>query len=1567
MQKKKKALAWVLVLMMLINFCNITYNHEIVKAESDTKLPIISNAKIEYNDEKGYVEFTAEISDQETGIQSIKYEINPQDLNSDNSEYLYEYGKNENEYFIEGNNDEFKSELVSIKTNAKEKNFVRIRISPDKLNNGINNVIKFVVKDNSGNTLVENSQEKKYMTYVNKSYGPTISNLKIESVPTKAGAAAKNFSEISENKYNNKLTIMKEDFLIKFDIKGTSGIKDIQLCDGNENLVKGMKEASIDKKGDTVSCTFKIEKVFCVNDLSIKVIDENNYVRLQKVKPMIENFGDKIVYENKSVVVSPKYEKCILSSDNKNWVNINGGNLALTIEDLDSGIKSYSVYIKEKKAEDTTYEMKASEEFSEYTTKYEKKVCPENEGAYTYKINTEDNAGNKKTYYYDIYVDQTEPEITCNVASGIQNINSQEWCDINSNIDLDINLKESKSPLKDIVIKANNKNVKIDNKENIIKEQSGKISIPIAPYVNADNNDFSISITVISDSGNSDNWTQTYKVDKDNPRITKVEVTGGSDGTDDVTAITSGVYSNEKITIKVSAEDAGNETGISEVVVSYLEDEERITKKAILTDNGTYDVVLEAAKGESICRSDIIISAYDKMGHKNTQTPAMQNIKNESAGNNFVMQENKLPKLVFDLPDSDSSTIKDGTIWYSKDHELILSATDEESGVKTINVYVNNILIVNNDAFPQIITEEDETNSRGDKQKITYTLSTDNICKYLEMNNAAPEDGKYSLYIEVIDNANNSIIDNTKIFYVDECPPVVSEISFSKRTIDGIEKIDSFSDDTNYKYFFDGEISLNVKVEDEKPSSGLNKVSYKLVYMTQNGNSEVIEKESSITDEIAIIDIPEDFKGIVYIKAYDFVDNPSEEVSTGALVIDAKGPQINISEFEETDLKDKNGDKLFDKDISYDVTITDTESGIKDITSTLKSDENETSTQTVIDQSRRYEVGENLENGWVVTSVDENLVTGVSKKFEITEDVNNYVAEFVARDGALNNSVTTKTETISIDKTAPVIEISFPEGLQSDPSLYNKNCKAEIDITVYERNFDQGLIVADIENTYTNVIPKFNFDETADKYVYKSRIVFTEGDYSINLSGTDMVGHKAIIKFNNTEMETFSTQFSVDETAPVISTNFSSFTAKDSTDKENLFNKEKVATITCTEHNFDSESMNVKVYEKMPGESYEVSQENESGYVVYSEEGWIDDNANPDLHTLTMKFSNDGIYKIEISPKDRAENEGTSEQTAIFEIDTTAPVIVSRNDEIVEPDDTSVLGVYGYENKDDAAPKVEFDDIHFDHIEYSITRFTPEYNGKREISEISSELITAEVDKKEFKLPEFEKDGVYSVDIIAVDKAGNKSTVVQDTYMRMVNTDVLAYIEDSHPATDNTMGTGWYSIEDEDGPLSKRPDTFEDMKIAVFTKKSAQTKITLNSNDGEEIVVDTELKEESAAHGVNLCRYTLSGDYFKNNFKEDTDASYYLTVNTSGKSVELGEIHIDNIAPECNVPSYYHDGGWMMGVNPEPIKITDINEKIDTKLTKVYVDGKEVEYKYDSKENTLSFNVGGADAFLDLN
>ena len=51
--------------------------------------------------------------------------------------------------------------------------------------------------------------------------------------------------------------------------------------------------------------------------------------------------------------------------------------------------------------------------------------------------------------------------------------------------------------------------------------------------------------------------------------------------------------------------------------------------------------------------------------------------------------------------------------------------------------------------------------------------------------------------------------------------------------------------------------------------------------------------------------------------------------------------------------------------------------------------------------------------------------------------------------------------------------------------------------------------------------------------------------------------------------------------------------------------------------------------------------------------------------------------------------------------------------------------------------------------------------------------------------------------MIAYDKAGNPSVLNENTYTRMVNTDVLAYIENS----DSKNKTGWYSFEDENDAI----------------------------------------------------------------------------------------------------------------------------------------------------------------------
>ena len=85
-------------------------------------------------------------------------------------------------------------------------------------------------------------------------------------------------------------------------------------------------------------------------------------------------------------------------------------------------------------------------------------------------------------------------------------------------------------------------------------------------------------------------------------------------------------------------------------------------------------------------------------------------------------------------------------------------------------------------------------------------------------------------------------------------------------------------------------------------------------------------------------------------------------------------------------------------------------------------------------------------------------------------------------------------------------------------------------------------------------------------------------------------------------------------------------------------------------------------------------------------------------------------------------------------------------------------------------------------------------------------------------MPDFSKDGVYALELIAVDKAGNESILNSNTYMRMVDSDVLAYISNSNAA----KKTGWYSFQYENGdPISKRPDNFSDIDIVVLAKNDS--------------------------------------------------------------------------------------------------------------------------------------------------
>lgn len=59
---------------------------------------------------------------------------------------------------------------------------------------------------------------------------------------------------------------------------------------------------------------------------------------------------------------------------------------------------------------------------------------------------------------------------------------------------------------------------------------------------------------------------------------------------------------------------------------------------------------------------------------------------------------------------------------------------------------------------------------------------------------------------------------------------------------------------------------------------------------------------------------------------------------------------------------------------------------------------------------------------------------------------------------------------------------------------------------------------------------------------------------------------------------------------------------------------------------------------------------------------WSDDN---DTHTISIKFDDDAVYRIEISPSDPSGNTSDYRSSEIFEIDTTLPVVSAKTEALL--------------------------------------------------------------------------------------------------------------------------------------------------------------------------------------------------------------------------------------------------------------------------------------------------------------
>ncbi len=1329
---------------------------------------------------------------------------------------------------------------------------------------------------------------------------------------------------------------------------------------------------------------------------------------------IIQDENDKVLYDSKND--SDQAHTSLWLNSGKSIV-ITGKDISPKSAVPISGI--YSIYLKEseefKAVVDTSQQTERFESRDykiDITDKFASGEC-------TYYAYSEDNCGNRsEEKEIKFNVDVTAPYCTITSEKITWEDNGKHWCRDEDDFPLTITLGDEHSgiDLDSVKVKVNGTEVKIDRSDIKTDEDNPKnyiITLNKSDFKDFDNkmiptNDESCyCIEVLADdiAGNKLSEGNTYKVhiDKFAPWIDTLEVSEHEKSESKILSLFDyGIFSNNSVDLTIYAydnirgekSDNKYESQIQSVQIKYFDmfgngDEKPLEK----LENGAYRTTFFLPQMNEALRLTFTITVTDNIGRtcsrdytivRKSDDITINEVKvgeKEDDSNEItIVLETKPPVIDLKLPEAIyvekiGDTRKD---WFNAEEksDIWVEVQDKDSGVNNIIVRENGQLLQKDDTdgiSNEIITPDKICGI--DNRLYVYIFRTNKSrLKSEETGKDSDISGKHEFTFLATDNAGNESDLKTYVYYIDNTPPEITEfrytmvdspaeISPDKSAVDlGMEgfKID----DLHYGVYFNEDFKLKIFAQDVNDSSGLKAIAYKLVSYDdinnpveiETGSEEIVRDE---TGEYIEIDIKKGFKGIVTAYAVDNVSNISgEKVLNPSVVVEDMKPEVEISYSGETSSKDVAGNDLYSEDMSVTVTIKDEKSGIKEWKVSQTSEKNP---QIILSEGKinnevldkKWNVGDIIEDGWRIDAVEANLVTAISKTFNFNSDDNDIMLEISAEDNCKNQEKK-ETKKFTIDKTAPVIDIQCSDGYNGT-LYYNEANRATISLAVTERNFDASLIKTMIENSYNGNIPTVTFsDDPSDKSRHTAVVTFSEGDYTFDIDGSDIAGHKAVI---NKPYEGVR-RFYVDETSPVVKTNFDTF---GQAGEDIYFNSSKKAVISVREHNFDFENIGLKVYRKDAGSAHNSDYFTDTTYSFVGYADWVQDSADRDLYTVEFETDMDAVYKIEIYPYDKAGNapvfDSSRSDTEVYEIDTTMPEVKMKNGEFVsgKENEFEFLDIYSENSGDIVSPTVEFDDINYDYLEYTLVKFAPEYSNGKELDSIEAKSVTQKINEKKYTLTEFETDGIYAVEIIAFDKAGNKSVVNKNTYIRMKDNEVLAYIPDSNKKNK----TGLYSFEYEDGkPISKRPDDFSDISIFVISKNGNTPQIVLRDMNGDEKNTNLEPDVQNEdLYGATVYNYTLSSDFFVENYQSDTDKELILTVKEDGNRIDLGKIHIDNIAPDAEVPEEFKSWHWFPGKESREIVVTDINEILDQTQCKVYDNNEEIAFDYSQEEKTLRFTL----------
>lgn len=1065
--------------------------------------------------------------------------------------------------------------------------------------------------------------------------------------------------------------------------------------------------------------------------------------------------------------------------------------------------------------------------------------------------------------------------------------------------------------------------------------------------------------------------------------VVKYSIVSGAGQVDTNGQVTYSSTGDIKVKATVAADNCYNECSAEYTLTVKYAQAERYDKYveisgATKNNSGWYtgEVTILAEPGYTIRKADN--EAWQSSVVINNDGEYSNYIIEVKAPNGVVYNSVKVPDFKIDSTAPENVSIKyDSPIadkflntitfgYYKKDVKVTITVKDETSGVKSLKyIVIENPGTDKEKNIDEKTVHKNELSFSNDKKTASYSFQISTR-------------SKIGVVYEATDAAGctSQQFTDGKVIVIDDKAPEITytfDNSYKDKVSADNNSVESGED---IRYIYDKDVTGSINISDDNINADT--ISIQIIkdgseYKTINISDQNFVKENNATYVYAF-NLTEEGSYEIITKAQDYSGNGKNLQKIWKCVVDKTAPVIDI-QYEDT-LKDTKylsekktvititEKNLRTSDIEASVTATDSLNNPTDVNVKLL-DKNGKYTEIKLSQLSSVI----KEEEYWIKNADEWTATII-----LSNDAEYKDFKVSCQDLADNNSESTEQTGFVIDKTVPDVSFEMADADYNTDNAYYYGDKisAVVTIKVHDEHFNNSLIkVTDSLNKGNAVIDESELtglnwkrvqtDDGKDTNTWTTSVNVSdkEGINIISVSGSDTYG-------NSIAANTNSSQIIADHTKPVISVEYDDDNSDiPETDGVKYFKKQRTATITIKEANFDAEKVEAVVTAKnYSGE--DITNIDDYNSILKNPLNWsTGDNGE---HVARIKFKENANYSFDIKCTDLVNLESEPRAIDKFTIDGEAP----KDYKIEYPKstvntilDTITFGLSRLFYQDECVVTISAkDDIAgIQKLVYSISNEDADNTGNYVVN---NKEVYVDVSNTDFKVS---KDGSVSytfkipaqangkVSFTAYDYSGNPD----DGSIGKTDNDNIVIVDKISPEV-SVEYTGNF-IEKYNSKNIYNGSVTAQLKIdeTYFYEENVVISATKNG------IETTDFQKKwlgKDADGKYICNVTFTndGDYTLIVDYHDMSGNYMIAnnVQTSQTDKYVSDIFtIDTTRPVVNV-SYdkYTDNAIYVPERTATITVTEMNfrpDEIEAGITAKDISGNDVTYTVPNLKNQSSW------------